>query len=115
MSLIISPEQNHLSYRIKNIAKDYQIMNIDNDVRVCINSMIKGSNFAIFESYNKDIINDLKNNGIFNFALRNYKSNPYFSFHLLVYKEQENYYQNWDELISHLTEIMMEEVCFASN
>ena len=62
MSLIISPEHNHLSYRIKNIAKDYQILNIDNDVRVCINSMIKGSNFAIFESYNKDIINDLKNN-----------------------------------------------------
>lgn len=115
MPLIISPEHNHLSNRIKNLAKDYQILNIDNDVRVCINSMIKGSNFAILESFNKNVMDDLMKNGISNFALRNYKSNPYFSFHLLVYKEQENYYQNWDELISHLTEIMMEEVCFASN
>jgi hypothetical protein len=115
MPLIISPEHSHLSNRIKNIAKDYQILNIDNDVRVCINSIVKSSNFAIIESYNKDIINDLKKNQIFNFALRNYQSNPYFSFHLLVYKNNESYYQNWDELIQHLTEIMMEEVCFASN
>lgn len=115
MPLIIYPEKNHLSNRIKNLAKDYQILNIDNEVRVCINSIIKGSNFAIFESYNKDIIKELNNNNIPNYALRSYKTNPYFSFHLLVYKGNENYYQNWDELIYHLTEIMMEEVCFASN
>lgn len=115
MPLIIYPEQNHLSNRIKTLAKDYQILNIDNDVTVCINSIVKGSNFAIFENYNKNIKDELRNNGIFNFALRGYKTNPYFSFHLLVYKDNENYYQNWDELIYHLTEIMMEEVCFASN
>ena len=117
MPLIITPDNCYTANRIRNISKDFQILNIDNPVSVAVNYSISNSDFVVYESNYPQNYEELKKScNIKNMVIRDFISNPYFRFHVFIGENgNKMYFQNWEELLYHSVEMMMEKVCFASN
>lgn len=117
MPLIITPDNCYIANRIRNISKEFQILNIDNPVSVAVNDSIPNSDFVVYESNYPQNYEELKKScNIKNMVIRDFISNPYFRFHVFIGENNNKmYFQNWEELLSHSVEMMMEKVCFASN
>ena len=117
MPLIITPENCYIANRIKNISKDYHILDADNPVHIAIDNVLDNSDFVIYESKYPNNFEDIKKScNIKNMVIRDFISNPYFRFHLFIGENGNRmYFQNWEELLAHSVDMMMEKVCFASN
>lgn len=113
MPLNIHPQNHILAKRILKISEHYQILNVDNVVNVCIDCFQYDADYVILDNlkYNDKLKDEYR---IKNLIIRNYESSGLFQFHVIL-NNSIIYYQNWDELINHATELMMEEVCFARN
>jgi hypothetical protein len=117
MPLKITPDNCYIANRIKHISKDYQILNIDNPIYVAIDYAIDNSDFLVYEAQYPSNYEEIKKNcNIKNMVIRDFTSNPYFRFHLFIGENGNRmYFQDWEELLSHSVDMMMEKVCFASN
>jgi len=117
MPLIISPNNCYIANRIKHISKDYHILNTDNSIYVAIDNAVDNSDFVVYESKFPNNFEEIKKScNIKNMVIRDFMSNPYFRFHLFIGENGNRmYFQDWEELLSHSVDLMMEKVCFASN